>query len=126
MVPYFLFVGISVFNITVFIFIVLNDVIHKYTHMLDSERPPCVTLLQKLWLIQGHDEHHQHHIAPHMINYCPITPYVNTILEKLNFWRRLENQIESRMGFIPRSQTDDFIEDDNYPAGIKFIKQNNE
>ena len=119
--PLFYFVGFSVFNLTLFIFITLNDVIHKYAHVLDSERPVAIIILQTLRIVQSHEEHHHHHMDPHTVNYCPTTPHLNFILEKINFWRRLEHTIEAGLGFKPRDFVDEYIEDITYPAGIKFI-----
>jgi len=119
--PLLYFTGISIFVITLFLLIALNDVIHKYAHMLDNERPLWATFMQKIYIFQSHDEHHLHHISPHEIHYCPITPYTNKILEKINFWRKMENMIERYTGVKPRAKEYDFMEDPNYPAGIKFL-----
>lgn len=119
--PLFYFTGITMFMVSLFLTISLNDVIHKYAHMTDCERPMCATLLQNMHLLQSHDEHRSHHVEPHDINYCPITPYLNKILEKINFWKRLEAAIESATGVKPRAVEDMFVEDPTYPAGIKFI-----
>jgi len=119
--PYVWLCGLSIFNIALFIFISLNDVVHKYAHMSDTDKPAWASVLQKYWIMQSHDEHHQHHVAPHMINYCAITPYLNGLLERINFWRRLEGLIESKFGIKPRDSTDDFVEDENFPAGVRFL-----
>lgn len=119
--PLFYFIGINTFMITLFLMISLNDVIHKYAHMMDYERPLWATIMQKLYIFQSHEEHHLHHISPHEINYCPITPYLNTILERLNFWKKMEYLIEYFIGVKARAKEYDFIEDNNYPAGIKFL-----
>ena len=121
--PLFYFVGITPFMVSLFITIGLNDVIHKYAHMYDNERPKLMTFLQKIYLFQSHDEHHLHHISPHEINYCPITPYLNIILEHINFWKYLEDFIEKYFNIKPRALPDEFIEDDAYPAGIKFLEK---
>ncbi|XWV25700.1 putative transmembrane protein [Tupanvirus soda lake] len=119
--PLFCFTGFTVFMVTLFLMIALNDVIHKYAHMVDNERPAWASFMQKIYIFQSHDEHHLHHIVPHEINYCPITPYVNIILEKFNVWRRTENIIEKYLGIKPRNKEYDFVEDIHYPAGIKFL-----
>lgn len=124
MLPLLLVTGFNLFWSVLFLTIGLNDVIHKYAHMLDHERPKIVTFLQKIYVIQSYEEHHQHHISPHEINYCPITPFLNKPLEKINFWRRLENIIEKSTGIKPRTNQPDFIEDETFPAGIKFIESN--
>ena len=120
--PLFYLFGFNYFLTTLFGMISLNDVVHKYSHMLDHERPILPTILQKIGLIQSHEEHHHHHIAPHEINYCPVTPYVNVVLEKINFWRNIEFYIEEFTGIKPRAKEYDFVEDETYPAGVKFIE----
>jgi hypothetical protein len=124
-IPFVTLFGISFEFIVIFIAISLNDVIHKYAHMMDHERPILVTLLQRIYIIQTQEEHHLHHISPHEINYCPITPYVNIILEKFNFWRQLENLIEKISGIKPRAIVYEYKNNDTYPAGIEFIKVKN-
>lgn len=120
-IPAMIIFGPSVFMLTLFFVISMNDVVHKCSHMLVDERPKWATILQKLYIFQGHDEHHLHHTHPHEINYCPITPYVNVVLEKINFWRTIEGLLEKSFGLIPRKCEDDYTEDDQYPAGIKFL-----
>ena len=122
MAPLFYLTGITIFMVTLFLTISINDIVHKCAHMFDHERPKWATFLQKVNVIQSHDEHHIHHISPHEIKYCPITPYLNIILEKINFWRLTENTIEHYLGVKPRAKEYDFIEDANYPAGIKFLE----
>lgn len=121
MLPLFLIFGINAFIMSLFITISMNDIVHKYAHMKDSERPRLASKLQKLYIFQSHDEHHSHHISPHNVNYCPITPYVNTVLEKIEFWRNLEFIIEYLTGIAPRSKEYDFVENPTYPACIQFI-----
>jgi ubiquitin-conjugating enzyme E2 variant len=89
--------------------------------MMDSERPIWATILQKCYITQSYNEHHYHHTAPHDCNYCPITPYVNIILENYNFWRKLEKTVFNITGVLPRTKELKWINDPNYPAEIKFI-----
>jgi ubiquitin-conjugating enzyme E2 variant len=121
--PLLYFTGISIFMVTLFFTISLNDVIHKYAHMQDYERPYWATFMQKIYIFQSHEEHHLHHIDPHEINYCPITPYVNHILEALDFWKKMEQLIAKCFGIKPRAVEYDFVEDIEYPAGIRFLPQ---
>lgn len=121
MVPLFYLIGITPFMVSLFLTISINDVIHKYAHMYNHERPYWATFLQKIYLFQSHEEHHLHHIEPHTINYCPITPYLNIILEYFNLWRKIENLIEKYLGVKPREREDEFVEDSEYPAEIKFL-----
>lgn len=121
MMPLFYLLGTNLFMLTLFSFISLNDVIHKYAHMLDHERPKWISILQNMHILQSYDEHHLHHQLPHDKNYCPITPYMNIILEQICFWRWLEDIIELVFQIKPRDHEVDFIEEDGYPANIKFI-----
>lgn len=120
-IPLAAWIGPSLFLVSLFLTISLNDVVHKYSHVTEEETPELVKHLQKLHIIQGYDEHHQHHVYPHTVNYCPITPYVNTVLEKLNLWRRLEDFIEKHFGVKPRDNVDKYVEDCGYPGGVRFI-----
>lgn len=122
MMPFFFYFKINAFILTYFITVSLNDVIHKYAHMTNNERPVWATLLQKMYLIQSYDEHHLHHISPHDVNYCPITPHINTVLEKINFWRKMEYVIEKITKYPPRFKEDKFCEDARYYNGIRFIE----
>ena len=121
MAPLFYLFGRSVWLMSIYLTISLNDVVHKYSHMYDHERPLFMTILQKSYLIQSHDEHHAHHIEPHTANYCPISPFLNLFLERINFWRNLENLIEFTTGYKPRAREYDFVENENYPAGVEFL-----
>lgn len=121
MAPLLILTNFSNFMLSLFFTISINDIVHKYAHMYDNERPLWASILQKMYIFQSHDEHHAHHIEPHDINYCPISPYVNIVLEKINFWRNLELLVEKFLGVNPRAREYDFIEDPSYPAGIKFL-----
>lgn len=122
MAPLFYFIGFTPFLISLFVTIALNDVIHKYAHMNDNERPALATFLQKIYIFQSHEEHHLHHMSPHEVNYCPITPYLNYFLERVSFWKLMEYYVEKYIGIKPRAKEFEFIEAPGYPAGIKFLE----
>jgi len=122
-IPMLLIFGLNIYLGTMIIFVFLNDVIHKYSHMTDKERPKWITFLQKSYFLQSHAEHHLHHISPHEDHYCPITPFVNIILEKIKFWRKLENYILRNFQVSPRATIDHYVDDLSYPGGIKFIEK---
>lgn len=124
MFPLMYLLNFNLFSITLFITILINDVVHKYAHMIESERPKIITLMQKYHIIQSHAEHHSHHISPYNVNYCPITSCLNVVLERINFWRNLELIVESCFGAKPKHYVDKYVEDDTYPAGIKFVSAN--
>uniref|UniRef100_A0A6C0LUR2 Lipid desaturase domain-containing protein n=1 Tax=viral metagenome TaxID=1070528 RepID=A0A6C0LUR2_9ZZZZ len=113
---------LNTFMMSLFLTISLNDVIHKYAHMTDHDRPKLATFMQKIYIFQSYNEHHLHHIYPHEMNYCPVSPYLNIMLEYVNFWRFFERIIEKYLGIYPRVKLDKYVEDVNYLAGIKFVE----
>lgn len=64
--------------------------IHKWTHQNIQERPKLVTLLQQYKILQTTRHHAKHHSGEKNTHYCVITNLLNPVLEKINFWRRLE------------------------------------
>lgn len=121
MAPLMYYIEFSSFTITLFLMISINDIVHKYAHMSVTERPKWITFMQNIKVFQTQEEHHLHHIEPYDTYYCPITPYLNGPLEKINFWKKNEYLIEKYLKISPRSYKHDFVEDDNYPAKIRFV-----
>lgn len=115
--PLTYFTGLNIFNVVLFLTISINDIVHKYSHATNSETPAIINFLQSAHVIQDHSQHYLHHVCPHDINYCPITPYVNPVLEYFNFWRKLEKII----GLHLINKDVAFVDDPTYPAGIKFL-----
>ncbi|MFN9421301.1 MAG: fatty acid desaturase CarF family protein [Pirellula sp.] len=44
-------------------------------------------------MLQSPKHHAQHHIEPFESKYCVMTDWLNPILDRLDFWRRLEEII---------------------------------
>lgn len=122
-IPLFYYVEFSLFTLSLFLTVALNDVIHKYSHLSDDDRPEWATFLQNICIFQSPEEHNIHHKYPHTTHYCPISPFVNYFLEKYNFWRKLEYFIETKFGIIPRNYENEFVENKRYPGEIKFLKK---
>lgn len=121
MLPLCYLISINTFMVTLFLTIGINDVVHKYAHLSDEERPKWASFLQNIHVFQSHDEHHLHHVAPHEICYCPITPFLNTFLENIDFWRNLEANVEKVSGIKPRAKKDEYVENSNYAGGVMFL-----
>ncbi len=49
-----------------------------------------VTFLQKIRLLQTPYHHAVHHTNPKNVRYCPITNFVNPLLDRLNLWSGIE------------------------------------
>jgi len=65
-----------------------NSQIHKWAHAAD--RPWLVRLCQKTRLLLSPDHHSQHHSGPHLSHYCITTGWMNGVLDRLGFFRKLE------------------------------------
>jgi plasmanylethanolamine desaturase len=74
-----------------FALIVANaNQLHKWTHRNHTENPRVIVWLQKLRLLQTVRHHARHHTGERNSHYCVVTNWLNPLLERLEFWRRLE------------------------------------
>jgi ubiquitin-conjugating enzyme E2 variant len=65
-----------------------NSQIHKWAH---SEQPPwLVRQCQQARLLLSPAHHSRHHAGPHLSHYCITTGWLNTLLDGVGFFRRLE------------------------------------
>jgi ubiquitin-conjugating enzyme E2 variant len=76
--------------------------IHKWAHQTKRERPRFATYLQNLGIILSPKHHYKHHRSNHDTDYCVITPWVNPLLNLLNFWRFSERLIYKLTGIRTR------------------------
>ncbi len=79
--------------------------IHKWSHRTRRENGPLITWLQDWRILQTPRHHGLHHTDPKNTYYCPITNFVNPVLEKISFWTRLETLIERLTGIRHRDDT---------------------
>ncbi|MCK0101176.1 fatty acid desaturase family protein [Pseudohalocynthiibacter sp. F2068] len=67
-----------------------NQQVHRFCHTPTARLPPAVKWLQRIGIIQNARHHWRHHTEPHLTNYCVLTPWVNPALDKIKFWRAME------------------------------------
>jgi plasmanylethanolamine desaturase len=65
-----------------------NSQIHKWAHL--AERPRFVRLLQRTRLFLSPTHHSRHHSGAHVTHYCITTGWMNTLLDGMGFFRKLE------------------------------------
>lgn len=76
--------------------------IHRWNHMRKTNR--FVTFMKDFGIIQAHKQHSMHHKPPHDGYYCVMTSQVNAVLERINFWRRLELVVKWTTGIAPKRE----------------------
>jgi len=77
---------------------VLTNMMHRFAHQ--AKRSVVVRSLQKLHLILTPEHHSKHHSRPYTSHYCITTGWMNPILERLDFFPRLE-QLLIHIGIHP-------------------------
>lgn len=79
--------------------------IHKWSHRTRRENGRLISALQDWHILQTPRHHGIHHSDPKNTFYCPITNFVNPVLERVDFWGRAEAVIEFCTGVKHRPDT---------------------
>lgn len=93
-----------------FFMVAFGNQVHALSHM-KGKVSKTVEVFQNVGLLQSPKQHSLHHTSPYDCNYCPMTNYLNPILEAVNFWYRLEKVVLKTTGIKP-------IDIPNYPPKI--------
>lgn len=92
---WWLVIGLSVMLVITVITTALSNEIHRFTHE-PHKAGPILKVMQEIGILQSPKGHSRHHRPPQNTNYCPITDWLNPILEAVGFWPRLEYLLRVR------------------------------
>lgn len=98
--------GLMSWQLLLFVTVTVNaNEIHKMAHRTRAENGWLISRLQDWRILQTPRHHGLHHTDPKNTFYCPVTNYVNPLLEAVDFWPRLEAFIALRWGHTHRPDT---------------------
>jgi hypothetical protein len=98
--------GLLSWQLWLFVVISVNaNQVHKWSHRTRAENGPLISALQDWRILQTARHHGLHHSDPKNTYYCPVTNFVNPILERLKFWDHAEAVIERFTGVTHRQDT---------------------
>ena len=80
-----------------------SNQVHRWAH--SSNNPRIVTFLQRYGILQSAAHHAKHHKNPYASRYCAITEYLNPVLDRIRFWRALENVVAFFGATVQRAST---------------------
>lgn len=80
----------------------VTNEIHCWAHRSPRENGRLVTLLQKLKLLQSPRGHATHHTDPKDRSYCTVTDWLNPLLDKMDFFARIERLVLKTTGIKRR------------------------
>lgn len=92
----------GIFTFTILLMASFGNEIHRWNHM--SKTSGFVTFMKDTGLIQIQKQHSLHHKQPHNQYYCVMTSLLNAVLERVNFWRKLEWLVKSTTGIAPKRE----------------------
>lgn len=72
--------------------LLLTNEFHKWAHQDDV--PKLIRTLQRMRLILSPEHHSQHHVYPFDKNYCITGGWLDPLLLKIGFFKKIENTLE--------------------------------
>lgn len=96
-------VHMSMFLFCFYFMMAVSNEIHKLCHY-PKKCGYFVETLRFFKIIPSVADHKKHHTFPFDDNYCLATGWMNPILRKIEFWRRLEKLITMLTGMKPRQE----------------------
>lgn len=77
----------------------VSAMVHGLSHQPQNAGKVC-RVLQQIGLIQSPKHHSVHHRPPHDCRYCPLTDWLNPLLDELRVWAVLEAGVR-KLGLRP-------------------------
>ena len=81
------------------IFLFATNLFHRWAHL--EEITPAIRWAQRLGLSLSKEHHAVHHAFPHDVRYCITTGLFNPLLDRIDFWSRMEALILRLTGIEP-------------------------
>ena len=79
--------------------------VHKWSHRTRKENGWLISFLQDMRILQTPHHHAIHHTNPKDVHYCPLTNWLNPLLDTIGFWSALECVLEKTVGLRRRPDT---------------------
>lgn len=103
--------GAPIWTWLTFVFVAFGNLIHRFSHEPKRKLPKLIRALQYCGLLISHEQHFKHHywddgerVDPKWNAsraYCPMTSWLNPVLDYLGFWWVLESTIQKSLGICP-------------------------
>jgi ubiquitin-conjugating enzyme E2 variant len=77
--------------------------IHMWSHKRDAEVPSYIRGMRKVGLAMTRKDHAEHHGKPWNTDYCMVTPHMNRLFDKIDFWPKYEKGIHTLLKVEPDS-----------------------
>uniref|UniRef100_A0A7S1MU61 Lipid desaturase domain-containing protein n=2 Tax=Hemiselmis andersenii TaxID=464988 RepID=A0A7S1MU61_HEMAN len=105
---------------TALAFINMSQELHKWSHSSPTQCHPVINQLQDLGLIVTRKEHLLHHRPPFEGNYCIVSGHCNPFLDKVGFFRWMEDRVYDINGAQARCWTNERLLGDTVESlGLK-------
>ncbi|MFN3191757.1 MAG: fatty acid desaturase CarF family protein [Aureliella sp.] len=92
----------SPFWMLTFTFVSQANEIHAWAHS-KGKVSRFIDVMQSVGILQSPKHHAVHHRSPFDVHYCPLTNWLNPILDEAGFWLRLERLVFNVSGLKPKS-----------------------
>jgi len=83
----------GLFVLLVSLSVVLTSVAHGWAHA-GEEAPRIAKWMQRMGFLISSEHHAMHHVTPHKTHYCITNGWLNPILDRTRFFRRVERIVD--------------------------------